>query len=166
VLKGPGFVDRRPLPALKVNIPSRPTMGYLPSRQGSKPKVHKAIACRWGGGGCPLRDTAEATPRYSAIFVQMRRKRPSKQKRPQRAAFIHSKSRRDFGAGEGLRILDPNLGKPGTISIWLGHGPLVARRRDRSLGDDLTDFYPQVSVSAIPLDLLFSHLTARSKSWR
>ena len=34
-----------------------------------------------------------------------------KQKRPRRAAFIRLKSLRDFGAGEGIRTLDPNLGK-------------------------------------------------------
>ena len=37
--------------------------------------------------------------------------------------------------------------------------------RDRSHGDGLTDFYPQLSVPAIPLDLLFSRLTAPRKSW-
>ena len=34
-----------------------------------------------------------------------------KQKRPRRAALIHLKYLRDFGAGEGIRTLDPNLGK-------------------------------------------------------
>ena len=34
-----------------------------------------------------------------------------KQKRPRRAVFIRLKSLRDFGAGEGIRTLDPNLGK-------------------------------------------------------
>ena len=36
---------------------------------------------------------------------------PGKQKRPRRAAFIRLKSLRDFGAGEGIRTPDPNLGK-------------------------------------------------------
>jgi hypothetical protein len=35
----------------------------------------------------------------------------SKQKRPRRAVLIFLKSLRDFGAGEGIRTLDPNLGK-------------------------------------------------------
>ena len=34
-----------------------------------------------------------------------------KQKRPRRAVFIRLKSLGDFGAGEGIRTLDPNLGK-------------------------------------------------------
>ena len=34
-----------------------------------------------------------------------------KQKRPRRAALNCFKSLRDFGAGEGIRTLDPNLGK-------------------------------------------------------
>ena len=34
-----------------------------------------------------------------------------KQKRPRRAAFICLILRRKFGAGEGIRTLDPNLGK-------------------------------------------------------
>jgi hypothetical protein len=34
-----------------------------------------------------------------------------KQKRPRRAALNRLKSLRDFGAGEGIRTLDPNLGK-------------------------------------------------------
>ena len=38
-------------------------------------------------------------------------KRPCKQKRPRRAVFNCLKSLRDFGAGEGIRTLDPNLGK-------------------------------------------------------
>ncbi len=36
---------------------------------------------------------------------------PGKQKRPRRAAFIRLISLRKFGAGEGIRTLDPNLGK-------------------------------------------------------
>ncbi len=38
-------------------------------------------------------------------------KRPCKQKRPRRTVFNRLKSLRDFGAGEGIRTLDPNLGK-------------------------------------------------------
>ena len=34
-----------------------------------------------------------------------------KQKRPRRAALKSLKILRDFGAGEGIRTLDPNLGK-------------------------------------------------------
>jgi hypothetical protein len=34
-----------------------------------------------------------------------------KQKRPRRAALNRLKSLREFGAGEGIRTLDPNLGK-------------------------------------------------------
>jgi hypothetical protein len=34
-----------------------------------------------------------------------------KQKRPRRAALNRLKILRDFGAGEGIRTLDPNLGK-------------------------------------------------------
>jgi hypothetical protein len=34
-----------------------------------------------------------------------------KQKQPRRATLNHLKSLRDFGAGEGIRTLDPNLGK-------------------------------------------------------
>jgi hypothetical protein len=34
-----------------------------------------------------------------------------KQKRPRRAAYIHLISLRKTGAGEGIRTLDPNLGK-------------------------------------------------------
>ena len=38
-----------------------------------------------------------------------------KQKRPRRAALNRLKSLREFGAGEGIRTLDPNLGKVRTI---------------------------------------------------
>ncbi len=37
--------------------------------------------------------------------------RAGKQKRPRRAALNRLQSLRDFGAGEGIRTLDPNLGK-------------------------------------------------------
>ena len=37
--------------------------------------------------------------------------RSGKQKRPRRTALIRLKSLRDSGAGEGIRTLDPNLGK-------------------------------------------------------
>jgi hypothetical protein len=37
--------------------------------------------------------------------------RAGKQKRPRRAALIRLKSLRDLGVGEGIRTLDPNLGK-------------------------------------------------------
>ena len=36
---------------------------------------------------------------------------PGKQKRPRKVALIRLKYLRNFGAGEGIRTLDPNLGK-------------------------------------------------------
>jgi hypothetical protein len=39
------------------------------------------------------------------------RQRLGKQKASRRTPFIRLKSLRDFGAGEGIRTLDPNLGK-------------------------------------------------------
>ena len=36
---------------------------------------------------------------------------PEKQKRPQRTVFNHMIFREKSGAGEGIRTLDPNLGK-------------------------------------------------------
>ncbi len=45
----------------------------------------------------------------------------SKQKRPRRAVLIRLKSWRDFGAGEGIRTLDPNLGKVVCRLRWGRH---------------------------------------------
>ena len=39
------------------------------------------------------------------------RRKPGKQKASFGTPFIRLKSLRDFGAGEGIRTLDPNLGK-------------------------------------------------------
>jgi hypothetical protein len=63
--------------------------------------------------------------------------RAGKQKRPRRVALNRLQSLRDFGAGEGIRTLDPNLGKVGIFSSarrrkdWhsLRKGACVGRRR-------------------------------------
>jgi hypothetical protein len=68
------------------------------------------------GFGTPaIPETAESPPLYaSCCFPPASPAFASgtgKQKRPRRAVLIFLKSLRDFGAGEGIRTLDPNLGK-------------------------------------------------------
>ena len=53
---------------------------------------------------------------------------PSKQKRPQRAAFIRLISLRKSGAGEGIRTLDPNLGKVEIMVRAVGIEPTLCHQ--------------------------------------
>jgi len=69
-----------------------------------------------GGLGEPPMPTAAQSPLLCAFCCfppasPALAPRAGKQKRPRRAAFIRLKYQRDFGAGEGIRTLDPNLGK-------------------------------------------------------
>src|SRR5579859_4363207 len=77
---------------------------------------------RSASGFCYARDPVATPPgaRCGVLFSALERlqrayigsrRRSCKQKRPRRAALIRLKSLRDFGAGEGIRTLDPNLGK-------------------------------------------------------
>jgi hypothetical protein len=57
-----------------------------------------------------------------------------KQNRPRRAVFITLISLRKFGAGEGIRTLDPNLGKvvlcaPKSLIIMMLLDPLLSTAR-------------------------------------
>src|SRR5271156_5938671 len=76
---------------------SREAAGYDRFRASPMPKV----AVR------PLRRAFYCFPPASPPFVSG----PGKQKRPRRAAFIRLISLKKLGAGEGIRTLDPNLGK-------------------------------------------------------
>jgi hypothetical protein len=50
-------------------------------------------------------------PNASILLPVALERRSWKQKRPRRAVFIALIALRKFGAGEGIRTLDPNLGK-------------------------------------------------------
>jgi hypothetical protein len=66
----------------------------------------------WVGGSPNLRRSIR---RHPADFIEPAqiavRRRASKQKRPRRTAFNFLIFLRKSGAGEGIRTLDPNLGK-------------------------------------------------------
>ena len=55
-----------------------------------------------------------------------------KQKAPRRAPFIRLKSLRDFGAGEGIRTLDPNLGNIPPLREAAEYGGFQAMPRRHS----------------------------------
>src|ERR1019366_4922005 len=103
---------------MKVDVPSRPTIGCLSSRQGAKLQGVR----RWRVDGwakavcCPIPPKlGHVIRRFPFKCVECAQigpqKRPSKQKRPRRTAFNFLIFLRKSGAGEGIRTLDPNLGK-------------------------------------------------------
>ena len=66
----------------------------------------------WVGGSPNLRRSIRRYPAYFIEPAQIAvRRKASKQKRPRRTAFNCLIFLRKSGAGEGIRTLDPNLGK-------------------------------------------------------
>jgi hypothetical protein len=108
-------------------------------RPGSTHERDEAPSQRWINTGRTLAirgagesNAADIMPPYPATSCRFHsassdcvRRRPSKQKRPRRTAFNFLVFLRKSGGGEGIRNLDPNLGKVGSScrfsypSSWL-----------------------------------------------
>jgi hypothetical protein len=95
----------------------RPELGCSATgdRRLGEPERSNSTALRVGFGIRPLLTPSPEPPQPApGCFPSASpawATRAGKQKRPRRTAFIRLKSIRDFGAGEGIRTLDPNLGK-------------------------------------------------------